>query len=295
MKSIFIKGKAAGRGTKVDLSTFIDYPVIDYSKGLLEGDKHKDFLFNFIESGHRYDFILSKKSKKRLFVVFSGKANSKKLKLNPPVFQRWKWADKFPGSTLFVSDPSLYLNEKLSLAWYIGTKTHDHHDTLSKVILNVANHLGIENEHIIGYGSSGGGYASLRMSSFIPGMTSVAINPQVVIKEYHEKAVNRFLKTCFNSSYSSFDFENNSKRFDIRKAGINKTTNKIIVAQNIEDEFHYKKHFTPLCEHYGYDSKSSISYSNFKSIIFSHPGGHSKAETEKVFKEIIKSCAEPKM
>lgn len=294
MKSIFnvmksVKDKGIRRATKVDLSTFVDYPVIDYSNGLAEGDKYKAFLFNFSESGHRYDFILSKKPEKKLFVIFSGSANAKKLKLNPPVFQRWKWADQFPGSTLYISDPSLYMNEKLSLAWYIGTSCHDHHDTLSRVIMDVASHLGIENNNIVGYGSSGGGFASLRMSAFISGMTSVAINPQVIIKNYHEKAVNRFLKICFKSSYSSFDFDENAKRFDIREAGIDQNANRLILVQNIQDDLHYKKHFTPLCEYYGYRPDEVAHTNHFKSIKFSHPGGHTKAETQSVFKEIMRS------
>lgn len=288
MLNVIGRGKKSSRSNKVDLSAFSDFPVIDYSPEIASTALN-EFIFSFNESGHRYDFILSKKNSSRLFVIFSGSANAKKLKLNPPVFQRWKWAALFPGSTLYVSDPSLYINNNLSLAWYIGTKEVDHLDVISRVVNEVAGSLGVNNHNIIGYGSSGGGFASLRMSAFIEGMTSVAINPQIVIKNYHKKAVNKYLKLCFGESFESFDFNKNSSRFDIRSAGINKKRNKLVVAQNTEDTFHLDNHYSLICDEWGGASTMEVNSENFKTILFSHPGGHSKAETKTVFKRIMEN------
>lgn len=284
----FENNKKNERAAKVDLSAFSDFPIINYSDGLTD-IPHREFIFSLNEAGHRYDFILSKKDSSRLFVIFSGSANAKKLKLNPPVFQRWKWADMFPGSTLYVSDPSLYLNRNLSLAWYIGTKEVDHFSVISRVVKEVADSLNVSHKDIVGYGSSGGGFASLRLSAFITGMTSVAINPQTIIKNYHAKAVSKFLRICFGASYDSFDFDCHAARFDIRSANINKDETKIIVAQNVVDTFHFENHYSPICEEWGGDSEVEVSNDNFKTILFSHPGGHSKAETKSVFNKIMAS------
>lgn len=283
LRSKLEKKTKGGRPGKVDLSAFSDFPVLGYPDEVLNGH-HKEFLFHTQENGHRYDFILSKKKEKRLFVMFSGSAN--RLKLNPPVFHRWKWADKFPGSTLYVSDPSLYIHEKLALGWYIGTKSVDHLQVISRVVMEVAESLGVSKENIIGYGSSGGGFASLRMANFIDGMTSVAINPQIIIKNYHERAVNRFLKICFESSFDKFDFDGNLNRFDIRAVVLDKENNKFIVAQNTVDEDHFINHFSHLCN--AIDTDSKVDNGRLKTILFSHPSGHKKAETTEVFDRILR-------
>src|SRR5690606_6961115 len=110
-------------------------------------------LYNFNSGNIEFDFLYSPSKQNRLFIFFSGYASRKKLQ--PPVFQRWNWADAFPGHCLYISDPTLKLYEDLGLAWYIGNKEADVQPIIVEIIKVVATKLNIPLENVILYGSSG--------------------------------------------------------------------------------------------------------------------------------------------
>ena len=271
--------------SKVDLRAFDGVKRYEYKPGLAEKAEQTS-LFIHHQAGFRYDFVLSKKRSEKLFVVFSGYADRKKLA--PPVFQRWKWVDRFPGNVLYVSDPSLYLSEKLSLAWYIGTEKVDHFDVISFFVSEIARELKIKNTDIVSYGSSGGGFAAIRLGNFMPGICCVAINPQTEIKRYSRPSVNSFLRSCFNTTFEDFDFEANARRFSLLKNG-DEEKKRVILAQNLLDESHYINHYLPYCGARGVEGSSPTCSGRMKTILFKHKDGHAAAETNSVFKEILSS------
>lgn len=272
---------------KVDLRAFDGVPSYNYDRELV-GSCGQTSIFSKYKDGFNYDFVLSKKKTTKLFVVFSGYADRKKL--SPPVFQRWKWVDRFPGSVLYVSDPSLYLSDNLALAWYIGTDKVDHFRTISTIVTEISQELQVKSEDIIAYGSSGGGYAAIRLGDFIPDICCVAINPQTEIKKYYRPAVNSFLKVCFNKQFDDFDFDENSDRFSLLRSSENEK--RVILAQNLIDERHFFHHYLPYCKARGIDGTKPSGSCRFKTILFTHNGGHSGAETSAVFSEIMSSIDE---
>lgn len=270
--------------SKVDLSSLDSLSRVSYSDIFSHRPAEPCVSVKTVE-GHRYDFILSPKKSDKLFVVFSGYVDRKKL--SPPVFQRWKWAERFPGNVLYVSDPSLYLNETLSLGWYIGTEKVDHLKNISAIVMEIANHLGVKNSGIIGYGSSGGGYASMRLADFIPEMTSIAINPQTEIKKYSKVTVNSFLRACFDKKYDDFDFSLHSSRFNLMYDANSLKEKRVILVQNTVDTNHYTNHYLPYCAMRGYDGTTPIKSEKFNTLLFEHKEGHSGTETKAVFSEIM--------
>ena len=76
------------------------------------------------------------KEQQPLFVMLSAAIDRSKQTL--PVFNRWTWADKFPGHVLYVADPTLELHDDMILGWYIGTAEHDASEELSKLIRRFA-------------------------------------------------------------------------------------------------------------------------------------------------------------
>ncbi|WP_218240971.1 hypothetical protein, partial [Pseudomonas sp. 2822-17] len=68
----------------------LEWPTIP--KALQEG------LYTYKYEGFEYDFLYKPSQEKRLFVLLSGSAN--RSKFTPPVFQRWSWAEYFPGHCL---------------------------------------------------------------------------------------------------------------------------------------------------------------------------------------------------
>jgi hypothetical protein len=150
--------KQAGKTTLVQLNELNSFALkqCECIEGGIQGLYQKRIM------GFQFDYLYQPSIHKRLFVFFSGSAQ--RSKINPPVFQRWSWAHLFPGHCLYVSDPSLFLNDKLGLAWYSGTSGFDPMPIIAQEVKNLALSLDINESSIFSYGSSGGGFAALRSS-----------------------------------------------------------------------------------------------------------------------------------
>lgn len=269
---------------KVGVTDLADYRRAEFGPELVK-NKDDRVLFTRQHQGMRYDFAFAKKPKaKRLFVLFSGAAARDKV--DPPVFQRWKWTDRFPGHVLYVSDPALFEDERLGLAWYIGVGDNDPLPFIAETVQELAGYLQIKRKNVVLYGSSGGGFASLRMQDFLPDVTSVAINPQVTLQKYNKSLVNRYLKLCHNSTFDTFDFSANAGRFDLL-ARPKTTSNRLVLVQNVLDKSHYSDHFSEYCKMLGISAEEPTSRKRVKTILFSHERGHRQAETSDVFTEIM--------
>lgn len=269
---------------KVGVTDLADYRRTDFGPDLVRNEDDR-VLFTREYDGLRYDFAFAKKPKaKRLFVLFSGAASRDKV--NPPVFQRWKWADRFPGHVLYVSDPALYEHERLGLAWYVGVGSKDPLPFIAQTVHELAAYLKIKPKRTVMYGSSGGGFAALRMQDFLDGVTSVAINPQVTLRKYNKGLVNHYLTLCHDTQFDRFDFEGNANRFDLL-ANPKTTKNRLILVQNVLDKGHYENHFSAYCRMLGIRTDAATKKGRVKTILFSHKRGHLQAETSDVFTEIM--------
>lgn len=111
---------------------------------------------------------------------------------------------KFPGHVLCVADPTLELQNDTQLGWYIGIDEHDASEELSKLIQHFAVALGIPEEKIIIWGSSGGGFSALALASRIEKATAVAINPQTEIFAYEiVRTIGIMRRNCFGAERKS--------------------------------------------------------------------------------------------
>lgn len=250
-------------------------------------DLNAPSLIQFEESGMRFDFLFSpKKDSDKLFVMFSGDALRQQYE--PPVFQRWTWAPHFPGHCLYISDPSLFLADDLGLAWYAGTQDFDPQDVISTRIQKIAEFLGVTQSNIYTYGSSGGGFAAIRMQLSLPKITAIAVNPQTSILNYNSRAVEKYLSICFNGRSRVEMREEFPRRVsllenvDILKSG------KILISQNESDKHHYSNHLKPFCKAIGVPVIHDEKHARFRRFVFDLEGGHNKAETPEVFREILR-------
>lgn len=258
--------------------------------GLSEGEAfpvEQSCLFSSEHEGFKFDFLWHpKENQKRLFVLFSGDAIRKTN--NPPVFQRWSWASYFPGHCLFVSDPSLYLDERLGLAWYCGTEQYDPMPEITRVIRRICVQFQIDEGRVCSYGSSGGGYAALRMGAFMPESTAIAVNPQIVVTNYAMKSADFYLNLCFNGRSRDAAIKDFPDRLNLLSHVERLKRQKLIYIQNSVDIHHFADHFSPFCEAMGVAPNGNESVGNFRRIIFSHAGGHKKAETQEAFDAAMK-------
>lgn len=189
-------------------------------------------------------FYPAKARGSKLFVLLSGAID--RGKTMPPVFNRYSWAEKglFPGSVLVISDPSVSLDGRLDLGWYVG----DVNGGVSKAVCDIVRLylrlLNLTVEDVVFWGSSGGGFAAISASIKMPGSKAVAINAQANILKYEvRRSVDNFLDFI---GAPSFEMDNNP---EINLLLSDFTAAKILLVQNVFDRHHLECHFSNMLCH----------------------------------------------
>ncbi|WBL19820.1 hypothetical protein [Citricoccus sp. NR2] len=131
------------------------------------------------------DALLINKSSDVLVVVLHGSTDRKVKTL--PRFEWMRTLRETDYSTLYFSDPCLWLHPSLELAWYTGWKELDLYPVIADWIARTAQTIGAQ--RIIITGSSGGGLASLQIATYIPGSIAMPFNAQTAVSKYRTKSV----------------------------------------------------------------------------------------------------------
>ncbi len=222
--------------------------LIDICHGEKDG-KFLDISFNGLSIPALY---FSSKTP-RLFVMFSADFN--RIKIHPPVFNRWTWARDgvFPGHVLCIADPTVALNEHISLGWYLGNFEVNVTEIISQFICDFALSKNISQDEIYLWGSSGGGFAALAHSLRVPFSTAVVINPQTNIFSYNIlRHANIIRNVCFKGESSDSLCNKDRGRFDLVHAfGSRSNNSRVIYMQNELDVHHFEDHFKPFWESVG--------------------------------------------
>lgn len=185
----------------------------------------------------------------KLFVMLGGAVDRATTTI--PVFARWNYGKILGGSVLSVSDPTLRLDDNLNLGWWLGDSQSDYISALLNLVSSVANFLGVKDENIIFYGSSGGGFSSLVAASRLKVGRVIVINPQTVVNKYWERFVNHVAEV-FDKNLSPAEC---LEKYPLKWSAIASVASayaegsdlRIVYAQNIVDKFHYDNHFLPFC------------------------------------------------
>lgn len=100
------------------------------------------------------------------------------------------------ANRVFISDPSLALDDQLMLSWYAGNhRQPDLQHILISVFEKIIVSLG--SDRSVFFGGSGGGFASLFFASHFKNSLALVFNPQTNISKYSERAVRDFATKAF--------------------------------------------------------------------------------------------------
>lgn len=243
-------------------------------------------MFRFDREGFRFDLLWAPKpGAQMLFVLFSGDALREKF--DPPVFQRWSWAPAFPGHCLYVADPSIHLDETLGLAWYAGTKDFDPAPTIAATVREFADAVGVPLRSVVSYGSSGGGFAALRLLGFLPDMAAVAVNPQIVVTLYRWRHVEKYLSLCFGIDSRDDALRLFPERLSVLHYLPEIRNRRITYIQNTHDHYHLQDHFALFCSTLGVSADENPHDGSFRRLLFADERGHGGAEPEQLFRRAM--------
>lgn len=129
-----------------------------------------------------------------LWALFHGALDRTKVSL--PYFSMVNTFEKQGvGPSMTFSDPTLGLDGAARLTWFLGTESIDLPVHLAQAIRAHAESHGLR--RVVLVGSSGGGFAALQVSRFMPEALTVVFNPQTVLASYIPNFFKAGLRTAF--------------------------------------------------------------------------------------------------
>lgn len=141
------------------------------------------------------EFIVLNRRSPTLFCFLHGNApRSDVFKL--PVFSGTSMMTGVNSSVLIFSDPALLLDPDLQLAWHAGTSTTPLQYLYELITRKVK--AALDPQRLVFWGGSGGGFASLYLSTRFAGSTAFVWNPQTSIPDFDPSYVKNFGRVCFD-------------------------------------------------------------------------------------------------
>lgn len=140
-----------------------------------------------------------------VLIGFTGARKNRGLE-NGPSFSFSGIAESLKTPLIAIHDPSLMLDDKLTLGWYLGNKYCLDYVNLIAGFLNAFQQS--SKKKLIFSGGSGGGFAALNFANKMSDKSaSMALvwNPQIILKNYNKKAVRKYIESCFEKSGNMID------------------------------------------------------------------------------------------
>lgn len=169
------------------------------------------------------------------FVTFSA-AITRRAATEVPVFTGWGTTKHLKANVLMISDPSLILDSKLNLAWYVGSESQPNFVSSLNAILNTF----AASTKLVLFGASGGGYAALTQAARLAGTTAVVSNPQTDIRKFSYYP--EFKRLAWPSH------ETPHVPLEVISSFSTPVDCQVVYIQNIQDVDHVEKHFSPFMD-----------------------------------------------
>lgn len=209
------------------------------------------------EGGLPIDILVSPATSPTTIVFFHG-AIERHFTL--PVLSGLGISGGLEANRVFISDPSLVLDETLLLAWYAGNAKQPHlQSTLTRILKKIVSGLG--SERVVFFGGSGGGFASLFFASHFDNSLAVAFNPQTNIEKYMARAVGDFAEKAFRiprNQARPLTSLPESVTYDLADLYTKPRPVEIAYLQNLNDTHHVESHLRPFSQRVHPDTKFSL-------------------------------------
>lgn len=188
------------------------------------------------------------KPNQSLTVVSHG---AKEPSVGLPYFNRFASLVRTDRSFLLLSDPTLALDQTMTLAWYLGTDKLDPLDSIANLVDHVAKQWNIG--RVLFEGSSGGGFSSLRLAARFPHSIALVFSPQTNVFNYEAGGVaDRVKGQLFGGGNRSEVLERFRDRFSVVDLYARLSTDSrrpfVYYVQNSGDYDHVRLQMNPFLE-----------------------------------------------
>lgn len=135
----------------------------------------------------------------RLLVLLNGAVERTEDRDPREVFQRRSWVDRLDANVLILSDATIHPGNSLRIGWAQGNGTSALEQAMAECVDYFRRSLQIENENILFFGSSAGGYQAVALHSRFNGSRFVVNNAQFDWTRYYQSYVDKVLAHSFDS------------------------------------------------------------------------------------------------
>lgn len=196
---------------------------------------------------------LHRRPSKAMLIFFNAALASRADGMRLPVFSGLSALNETDANVLMVSDPGLYLEDDIRLAWYAGAANMPLQADLGRVLRHVQDVLSIERPVL--YGASGGGFAALFFAPFLRNAVAVPCNPQIDLLAYSRGMLSKYLESAFGYRGKLSGFEvapiSDKPAMKLRPDHIGDT--RILYLQNVMDRRHFDRDFLPFLQDLGFE------------------------------------------
>lgn len=211
----------------------------------------------------------------RLYVSLHAYAD--RITQHPPFF--WTVLLNDTGHVLRISDPTLFLNEQLTVSGFLGREEQDPVEGVVAIARHLAARLGLGEDRIIFWGTSGGGFAALKAAAMLPRGRAVGINSQLVTEAPERFPWAHVTREMFRKGISYAEIRaaypaRASVAEALKQALARGDAPRFVLAQNIADDICYADHFVPFCGELGLDPAQSERTANVRTFVFHQRRGH---------------------
>lgn len=236
--------------------------------------------------GCTLDSLFVNKKSDVLLVSMHGALQRAKIQL--PRFERLRSFLRTEHSSIYFGDPSLYLSESVSLSWFTGSHGMNAPLQIADWVQRASYASGASK--VIFVGSSGGGFASAQVASYVPGSVAVVFNPQTVISAYRPNGSLGYGRNYIRHIMPELTPEGGLAALDadtdwsapMRDRGSmivrysRPAPNKLFFVQNSMDHSHWRDHYTPFRE----ATEGGVNHERIRYEIYTGPEGHSAPPRE---------------
>lgn len=201
---------------------------------------------------------LHRRPSQAMLVFFNAALASRTPEVKLPVFSGASALNETDANVLMVSDPGLYLDDKIRLAWYAGAANMPLQADLGRVLRHVQDVLAIKRTVI--YGASGGGFAALFYAPFLRDAVAVPCNPQIDLLAYSRGLVAKYLECAFGYQGKPSAFESaaipDKPVMRLRASHMGDT--RILYLQNVTDRHHVNRDLLPFLKDFGFERAGGL-------------------------------------